>query len=129
MEELYLRGLLQNLIEKCFGLKKDAPLYAILLTSVLFGIGHIFGALGQPAATIICKVIWNISLGIYFGAVYVKTRNLWVTIILHFIVNVGAAIIFCFTTYIEYPTMALITCLVSYCGLGVYGISIIKKRD
>ena len=129
MEELYLRGLLQNLIEKCFGSKKGASWYAILIASVLFGIGHIFGALGQPAATIICKVIWNIGLGIYFGTVYVKTRNLWVPIILHFIVNVGTAILFCFTTGNAYPTMALITCLAAYCGLGIYGISINKKTN
>lgn len=129
MEELYLRGLLQNLIEKCFGKRKNASLYAILIASILFGIGHIFGALGQPAATIVCKVFWNIGLGIYFGTVYVKTRNLWVPIILHFIVNVGTAIIFCFTTSNEYPMMALIACLVAYCGLGVYGISRLKKTN
>jgi len=129
MEELYLRGLLQNLIEKCFGSKDGASLYAILIASALFGIGHIFGALGQPVATIVCKVIWNIGLGIYFGTVYLKTRNLWVPIILHFIVNVGIAIIFCFTTSNKYPMMALLTCLVAYCGLGIYGISIIKRTN
>ena len=129
MEELYLRGLLQNLIEKCFGSKDGASLYAILIASALFGIGHIFGALGQPVATIVCKVIWNIGLGIYFGTVYLKTRNSWVPIILHFIVNVGTAIIFCFTTSNKYPMMALLTCLVAYCGLGIYGISIIKRTN
>lgn len=45
MEELYLRGLLQNIIAKWFGERKNAILYAILITSVLFGLGHIFGAL------------------------------------------------------------------------------------
>lgn len=45
MEELYLRGLLQNIIVKWFGERKNAILYAILITSVLFGLGHIFGAL------------------------------------------------------------------------------------
>lgn len=29
----------------------------------------------------------------------------------------------------EYPMMALITCLVAYCGLGVYGISRLKKTN
>ena len=41
MEELYLRGLLQNIIAKWFGERKNAILYAILITSVLFGLGHI----------------------------------------------------------------------------------------
>ncbi|MFR2155158.1 MAG: type II CAAX prenyl endopeptidase Rce1 family protein [[Eubacterium] siraeum] len=57
MEELYLRGLLQNIIAKWFGERKNAILYAILITSVLFGLGHIFGALGQPIATVIAKTV------------------------------------------------------------------------
>lgn len=69
MEELYLRGLLQNIIEKMFEKRKNASLYAILITSVLFGAGHIFGALNQPLATILCKAIWATGLGVYFGAV------------------------------------------------------------
>lgn len=127
MEELYLRGLLQNIIEKWFGEKKNATLYAILIASVLFGLGHIFGALGQPIITVIAKTVWATALGIYWGAVYVKTRNLWVPIILHLIINLGAAIPFCFSTSNQYPSIALITCLVSYVLLAIYGVHIIKK--
>ncbi len=69
MEELYLRGLLQNMIEKWFGERKNATLYAILVASVLFGLGHIFGALGQPIVTVMAKTVWATALGVYFGAV------------------------------------------------------------
>lgn len=78
IEELYLRGLLQSIIEKWFGERKNATLYAILIASVLFGLGHIFGALGQPIVTVIAKTVWTTALGIYFGAVYVMSKNLWV---------------------------------------------------
>lgn len=128
MEELYLRGLLQNVIEKWFGKKKNATLYAILIASTLFGLGHIFGALGQPIVTIIAKTVWAIALGIYFGAVYVTSKNLWVPIILHLIINL-CGIPFCFSTSNQYPTIALITCLVSYISLGIYGIHIIRKKN
>ncbi|MBE6839195.1 MAG: CPBP family intramembrane metalloprotease [Ruminococcus sp.] len=128
MEELYLRGLLQNIIEKWFGERKNATLYAVLIASLLFGLGHIFGALEQPIITVIAKTVWATALGVYFGAVYVKTRNLWVPVILHLIINSGAAIPFCFSASNQYPTIALITCLVSYTLLGVYGIYIVKKN-
>ncbi len=128
MEELYLRGLLQNIIEKWFGERKNATLYAVLIASLLFGLGHIFGALGQPIITVIAKIVWATALGVYFGAVYVKTRNLWVPVILHLIINSGAAIPFCFSASNQYPTIALITCLVSYTLLGVYGVYIVKKN-
>ena len=126
MEELYLRGLLQNLIEKLFGKRKNAALYAILITSVLFGAGHIFGALGQPWITVLCKMIWAAGLGVYFGAVYVKTRNLWVPIILHTLIDLcGIPVIF--STTAGYPDIALITSLISFVLLGVYGIYILKE--
>ena len=128
IEELYLRGLLQNIIEKWFGERKNATLYAILIASVLFGLGHIFGALGQPIVTVIAKTFWATALGVYFGAVYVKTRNLWVPIILHLIINL-CGIPFCFSTSNQYPTIALITCLVSYVSLAVYGVYIIRKNN
>ena len=128
MEELYLRGLLQNIIEKWFGEKKNATLYAIIIASILFGLGHIFGALGQPIVTVIAKTVWATALGIYFGAVYVMSKNLWVPIILHLIINL-CGIPFCFSTSNQYPTIALVTCLVSYTLLGIYGVHIVTKKD
>ncbi|MDE6014775.1 MAG: CPBP family intramembrane metalloprotease [Acetatifactor sp.] len=128
MEELYLRGLLQNIIEKWFGERKSASLYAILIASTLFGLGHIFGALGQPIATVICKTVWATALGIYFGAVYVKTKNLWVPIVLHLIINL-CGIPFCFSTSNQYPSIALIACLASYILLGIYGVYIVREKE
>ena len=127
MEELYLRGLLQNIIEKLFGNNKNASLYAILIASVLFGFGHIFGALGQPVVTIICKVVWATGLGVYFGAIYVKTRNLWVPIILHIIVDL-CGIPVCFSSTSEYPDIALVVSLISFVLLGVYGIYVLRRK-
>ena len=126
MEELYLRGLLQNIIEKWFGERKNATLYAVLIASILFGAGHIFGALGQPITTIIAKAVWATALGIYFGAVYVASKNLWVPIILHLVINL-CGIPFCFSTSNQYPTIALITCLVCYILLAIYGMYILRK--
>ena len=128
MEELYLRGLLQNIIEKWFGKRNNAALYAIIISSVLFGLGHIFGALGQPFITIICKAVWAAALGVYFGVVYVKTRNLWIPIFLHFIIDL-CGIPFCFSNSNQYPIIALVTCLTVYLLLGVYGIIILRNED
>ena len=128
MEELYLRGLLHNIIEKWFGERKNATLYAILIASLLFGLGHIFGAMGQPIITVIAKAAWATALGIYLGAVYVKSKNLWVPIVLHLVINL-CGIPFCFSTSNQYPTIALVVCLLSYILLGIYGIYIVRNKD
>lgn len=128
MEELYLRGLLQNIIEKWLEARKNAALYAILIASVLFGLGHIFGALGQPIVTVIAKTVWATALGVYFGAVYAASRNLWVPIILHTAINL-CGIPFCFSISNQYPAIALMTCLAAYILLAVYGLRIIRKSS
>lgn len=126
-EEIYLRGLLQNIIEKWFEKRKNGTIYAIFIASVLFGLGHIFGAIGQPIITVICKTIWATALGVYLGSVYVLTRNLWIPIILHFIINLFISIPFCFSTSIQYPTIALVTCVITYLLLAIYGIRKVQK--
>lgn len=126
MEELYLRGLLQNFIERSLDGRKNASLYAIFISSILFGLGHVFGALDQPVLTIVCKTVWACALGVFFGAIYVATRNLWVPIILHFIVDL-CGIPYCFKTTNQYPTAALITCLVVNILLAVYGIYVLVQ--
>ena len=126
MEELYLRGLLQNVIGKLFGDRKNAALYAILITSFLFGLGHIFGALGQPVVTILCKTVWAAGLGVYFGVVYVLTRNLWVPIILHTLIDLcGIPVIF--SSNGGYTAVSLVMSLISFVLLGIYGIYVLKR--
>lgn len=47
MEEIYLRGLLQNIIEKWFGKRDNATLYAVIISSALFGLGIFLVHLGN----------------------------------------------------------------------------------
>ncbi len=128
MEELYLRGLLQNIIEKLLLPKNNAGLIAVLTASVLFGAGHIFGALGQPLLTVVCKVIWACGLGVYFGSVYIKTRNLWVPVILHTVIDLcGIPVLF--SSRQDYPGIALAVSLISFVLLGIYGLYILKPLN
>ena len=127
IEELYIRGLLQNIIEKLFHKKENAAFYAIILSSLIFGIGHIFGTLGSSVFTIICKVIWTIALGLYLGVIYKKTGNLWVPVILHTVIDF-CAWPFCYSTIPPYPQISLWILLVVYVGVGIYALRIMVKN-
>lgn len=127
VEELYVRGLLLNLIEKIFYKKKNNTIIAIILSAVIFGLGHIFGVLGQSIFIIITKVVWTIAMGIYFGAIYKKTNNLWLPVILHFIINI-CALPYCFTTITTYPNISLYIILPTYILLGIYSLYILKQE-
>lgn len=127
IEELYVRGLLLNLIEKIFTENKNKTMIAIIMSSVLFGLGHIFGVIGQPFLIIITKVIWTIAMGIYFGTIYKKTNNLWLPIILHFFIDI-CALPYCFTTMQGYSYISLYIILPTYIVLGIYSLYIMKVK-
>ena len=127
VEELYVRGLLLNLIEKLFSKNKSRTIIAIIASSLIFGLGHIFGALGQPLLVVITKVVWTTAMGIYFGVIYKKTSNLWLPIILHFFINI-CALPYCFTTIQGYPIISLIIILPTYMALGTYGLCMMKSK-
>lgn len=129
MEELYVRGLLLNLIEKFFGNNKNKTMLAILISSTIFGLGHIFGVLNQSIIVIITKVIWTIAMGIYFGVIYKKSNNLFIPIVLHYFINL-CALPYCFTTMTStYPNISLYIILPTYLLLGLYSIYIMKKDN
>lgn len=128
VEELYVRGLLLNFIERILYKKKNNTIIAIIVSSTIFGLGHIFGVLGQPILVIITKVIWTIAMGLYFGAIYKKTNNLWMPIILHFIINV-CALPYCFTTMQGYSNISLYIILPTYIVLGIYSLYILKRES
>ena len=120
--------MLLNLIEKIFTKRKCKTLIAIITSSVIFWLGHIFGALDQSIFVIITKIIWTIAMGIYFGTIYKKTNNLWIPIILHFIIDV-CALPYCFTTIQGYSNISLYIILPTYIVLGIYSLYIMKKEN
>ena len=128
IEELYIRGLILNIIEKLLYKKQNATLYAIVTSSVIFGVGHIFGTLGSSLLTIVCKVLWTIGLGLYLGVVYKKTNNLWVPVILHAVIDF-CAFPFCFSSIPPYPEISLWILLFVYVLVCCYSLYIFRKSD
>ncbi len=127
IEELYVRGLFLNLIEKMFAKSKNSTLIAVVLSAVIFGVGHIFGVLNQSLLVIVSKVVWTVGMGIFFGMVYKKTSNLWLPIIIHFLINV-CALPYCFSSINGYADLTLYIIIPTYVILGIYSFMELKKE-
>lgn len=76
---------------------------------------------------ILFKLISTIGMGIYFGAIYKRTNNLWVPILMHAFIDI-CALPYCFTTFTGYKTISLVLLGFIYMGLGVYGLLLMKKK-
>lgn len=128
IEEFFCRGLLQNAISGILQRHKHAELIAVLSASLIFGAGHIFGMIGMPLILIACKLAWAVGLGVYLGAIYSKTRNLWLVSLFHFVIDL-CGLPFCFSTQKTYPTTSAVIILITFILLGIYGVRILLKGE
>ena len=127
IEELYVRGLFLNIVDRIAHKKEHHAVIAIWVSSVVFGLGHIPGMIGMEPIVILFKVISTIGMGLYFGAIYTRTNNLWVPIILHGFIDI-CALPYCFTTFSGYKTISLIGLVIIYMLLGIYSIALMKTK-
>lgn len=73
MEELIMRAILMRLLERALG-----TWAALLLSALLFGVGHLPG----DGAGVLAMVV-AITAGAFFGAAYLATGRLWLPLALH----------------------------------------------
>jgi membrane protease YdiL (CAAX protease family) len=81
-EELYFRGFLLQGLWRSFG-----PRWAIGISAVVFGLFHFGGARLQAVLPMISATL----IGVVLGYLFVRTRNLAVTVLAHALVN-GVAV-------------------------------------
>lgn len=92
-EEIFCRGFgVSNLMR----IEKDKPNRALrcaLLSGVSFGLLHLTNiiATGDVAAALI-QVVYTAAIGILYGAIYIRSRNLWGVILLHTLTDITAFI-------------------------------------
>ena len=127
IEELYVRGLLLNLLEKMFIKSNNSTLIAVVLSATVFGVGHIFGVSDQSLSVIVSKIVWTVGMGIFFGMIYKKTNNLWLPIMIHFLINV-CALPYCFSSINGYANLTLYIIVPVYMVLGIYSFIELKKE-
>ncbi len=119
VEEFYVRGLFLNITESLAYKNEHKTVIAVIVSSIVFGLGHIPGMVGMGPAVIIFKVISTIGMGIYFGTVYKRTGNILIPVIMHALIDI-CALPYCFTQHMRYEPVTLVILIVTYTALAVY---------
>lgn len=89
-EEVIMRGIVLNLFADRFSNTRRGVLTAIILSSVIFGAAHIPNVLsGVPLSSALIQALQATLLGILFAAIYLRSGNLWICIIIHALVDFG----------------------------------------
>ena len=60
---------------------------AILLSSIFFGVMHLFNILVRPAGVVILQALIVSLPGILYAALTLKSRSIWPAILIHWLTN------------------------------------------
>ena len=85
-EEFLFRGVVFTRMLDSWKNKKGFIWAAIIASSVIFGLRHFLNLVTTPNVVIstVGQVLFTFMAGFYLCAVYLRTRNIWVCIIIHF---------------------------------------------
>ena len=94
-EEIVFRGIvLLLLIQKLPNTQKGMYL-AIFISSLLFGLSHLVNLFGGIGLTdILLQVGYSFLMGLLWAVVYLKTKNIWWSILLHSTYNFFGLVLF-----------------------------------
>lgn len=84
-EEIVFRGAILCLLEDKWKDKKYGVLLSVIVSSFMFGSVHFINLLNKHARwqEIIGQVLYTTLLGIMFAAIMIRTKNIWLSVILH----------------------------------------------
>lgn len=88
-EEIVFRGVVLNVIYDCYEKKGKAAIYnTIIISSFIFSLMHLSNIFsGVTVSGSFIQMICAFGIGCYFGAIYIRCKNIWVLILLHSMIN------------------------------------------
>ncbi len=92
LEETMFRGLLLVAMISAWGDTKKGQIKAIILSSVMFGIIHLFNIVSRPIGVVLFQAIVVSLPGILYAAIVLARKSLWPAIVLHWLTNAAVNI-------------------------------------
>jgi membrane protease YdiL (CAAX protease family) len=92
-EEILVRGLILKILLLTMGHSKKGIINACLLSSAIFGVAHIVNIIhGTGIFPVVGQIIYAAFIGVFYAALFLRTKTLWVPILLHGLTNVSTQI-------------------------------------
>ena len=90
-EELLFRGFIAEIIFEKYGKTGAGVWFSVIVSGCIFGFMHIINAvsIGNGASALIQSIVASV-IGMAFCAIYYRTKNLYVCIFLHIIINTAS---------------------------------------
>lgn len=87
VEETMFRGLVLVAMISAWGSSKSGQIKAILLSSLFFGLMHLFNIIARPIGIVVFQAFIITLPGILYSAIVLARKSLWPAIIIHWLTN------------------------------------------
>ena len=125
-EELFFRGLLQNELL----LWIDRKIVVILGINVLFGLLHFLNVFSYANVSyVLVQVFCAFCVGMTLSAIYLRTRRLIISVIIHSLINVISAFRTCSEVTSTLNTFESIVYVAVACVYLVVALKMIREND
>ena len=93
-EEVLFRGIMLNVMLRAWDGRKNAIPAAVIISSVIFGLRHLLNLVTSPGQILMAcaQVVFCFMAGTYLCAVYLRSRNIWVCITIHFLEDFSTSV-------------------------------------
>ncbi|MCL2367359.1 MAG: CPBP family intramembrane metalloprotease [Oscillospiraceae bacterium] len=102
-EEILIRGLVLKILLIKMGGSRKGILHACVISSVIFGVVHIVNLINGDVALVVgSQIVYATAFGVFFTALFLRTRTLWIPILIHGLVNLSGQI---FNAIVDYSIL------------------------
>lgn len=132
-EEILFRGIVLFVLFDIFLDKNNGIILSVVSSSLIFGLLHIFNVFdGASMRVIIEQIGYSFLMGMLWAVMYVKTKNLWLVMLLHATYNFFGQVMFELGTVSNrFDTVTVVVTVVLAMGVAVYSALLLKgiKQD
>ena len=94
LEELIFRGVLLLIVKDIFKYKRHAPILIVVVSSAIFSLSHLTNLfMGAGIGSVLLQCLYTFLIGAMLTTVMLKTKNIWLCVIIHTIFNFGGLLI------------------------------------
>jgi len=128
-EEILFRGVILILLIQRYSQQKHGLLISVILSSVLFGMVHLINLWnGASLFDTLLQVGYSTLMGMLWAVMYLRTQNLWLTMILHATYNFfGQVMFYLGTVNGRYDTYTIGITIILGCFVALYAIFCLKE--
>ena len=130
-EEIIFRGILLFLLLQKLPSTKKGMYLAIFISSAIFSLSHLINLFGGVNLNdTVLQVGYSFLMGLMWAVIYLKTRNIWMSVILHSTYNFFGLVLFRLG-YVNnrYDNVTIITTVLLAILVAIYTLYISLKID